>query len=141
MGQHHHALSLIRDNDACTLEGAARSGSVGGGAMLRSSLCRGAHVLLILALSAASGSSVGATESPPSSIRLSLGAACAAWREHVSDLLDQHRIAHEINDDAFHEVLLKFTAARDACSAGSHASGLRMYEEILLGRVQQSLMK
>ena len=98
-------------------------------------------MLLILALPVAVGPSVGATESPPSSVRLSLWAACAAWREHVSDLLDQHRIAHEIDEEAFHEVLLQFTAARDACSAGSHASGLRMYEAILLGRVQQRPMK
>ena len=110
--------------------------------MSGSSLWRGAFVLLIpLVLPAAVSPSVGATESPPSSLRLSLGAACAAWREHFTDLIDQHRIAHEINEDAFHEVLLQFTAARDACSAGSHASGLQMYEAIVLGRVQQRPMK
>jgi hypothetical protein len=109
--------------------------------MSRLSLWRGALVLLILTLPVAVGPSVGATESPPSSARLSLWAACAAWREHVSDLLDQHRIAHEIDDDAFHEVLLQFMNARDACSVGTQESGLRMYEAILLGRVQQRSMK
>src|SRR5687768_16676514 len=62
------------------------------GTTWQSSLRRGALVLLILALPVAVGPSIGATESPPSSVRLSLWAACAAWREHVSDLLDQHRI-------------------------------------------------
>src|SRR5829696_5318786 len=52
-----HAPTL---NDACILECAARSGSAGGGAMSRSSLWRGALVLLILALPVAVGPSVGA---------------------------------------------------------------------------------
>jgi hypothetical protein len=109
--------------------------------MSRSFLWRVALIFLVLALPVAVGPSVGATEPPRASVRLSLWAACAAWGEHMSDLLDQHRIAHEIDDNAFHEVLLQFMSARDACSAGSHESGLQMYEAILLGRVQQRPMK
>jgi hypothetical protein len=109
--------------------------------MSRSSLWRGALVLLILALPVAVGPSVGATESPPSSVRLSLWAACTAWREHFTDLIDQHRIAHEMNEDALLDFVLQFLKARDACSAGSYEIGLRMYEAILLGPVQQRPMK
>jgi hypothetical protein len=110
--------------------------------MSRSSLWRGALVLLILALPVAVGPSVGATESPPSSVRLSLWAACTAWREHFTDLIDQHRIAHEMNEDALFDFVLQFIAARDACSSRrGYEIGLRMYEAILLGPVQQRPMK
>jgi hypothetical protein len=82
-----------------------------------------------------------ATESPLLSARPWIGAACAAWHDHFADLIDQHRIAHEINDDALYEVVRQFIAARDACFAGSHETGLRIYEVIPLSPVQQRLLK
>lgn len=109
--------------------------------MSLSFLWRGALVPLILGLPVGAGSSAGAMEMPLASARPSIGAACSAWRDHFADLIDQHRIAHEIDDDALFEIVLQFMSARDACSAGSHESGLRMYEAILLGRVQQRPMK
>ena len=80
-------------------------------------------------------------ETPLASARPSRKRACGAWRDHFADLIDQHRIAHEIDDEALFEIVLQFMSARDACSAGRHESGLRMYEAILLGRVQQRPMK
>ncbi len=68
--------------------------------------------------------------------RPSLAAACAAWCDHISDLLDQHRMAHEIDDHALYEFVLQFIAARDACSPGGYEIGLRMYDAISLRRVQ-----
>ena len=108
--------------------------------MSRSSLWRGALVLLILALSVAVGPTARAKD-PPLLSAPSLLAACTAWREHFTDLIDQHRVAHEMNEDALLDFVLQFLKARDACSAGSHEIGLRMYEAILLGPVQQRPMK
>jgi hypothetical protein len=108
--------------------------------MSKSPLLRGVLVALLLASPVAVGPTARAKDLPLLSAP-SLLAACAAWREHFTDLIDQHRIAQEIDEDAFHEVLLQFLAARHACSAGSHASGLRMYEAIVLGRVHQRPLK
>ena len=95
---------------------------------------RGALIIPILALFVAVGSSARATDAPLLPARPSLPAACAAWREHISGLLDQHRIAHDIDDDALYDFVLQFIDARDACSLGSYEIGLRMYGAIALGR-------
>jgi hypothetical protein len=63
-------------------------------------------------------------------------AACNAWRVHIGDLLDQHRIAHEMDDDALSEIVRQFISARNACIPGRYEVGLRMYEAIPLRRVQ-----
>ena len=97
---------------------------------------RGALIIPILALFVAVGSSARATDAPLLPARPSLPAACAAWREHISGLLDQHRIAHDIDDDALYDFVLQFIDARDACSLGSYEIGLRMYEAIALGRAR-----
>jgi hypothetical protein len=67
--------------------------------------------------------------------------ACRAWREHVGDLIDQHRTAHDIDDDALLEFVQQFNAARDACFIGSFELGLRMYGDIEIGRVHGALLK
>jgi hypothetical protein len=109
--------------------------------MARSSLWRGALVLLFLALSVTVGPTARAKD-PPLISAPSLLAACTAWREHFADLIDQHRIAHEMNEVALLDFVLQFIAARDACSSrGGYEIGLRMYEAILLGPVQQRPMK
>ena len=40
--------------------------------------------------------------------------ACNAWREYMGKLIDQHRIAADIDEKALSEVVLQFISARDA---------------------------
>ena len=68
-----------------------------------------------------------------------LAAARAAWREHIIDLIDQHRIAHEIDEEALFEFVLQYIDARDACTPGNYEVGLRMYEAIPLRRARGML--
>ena len=104
--------------------------------MSQSSLLPRALVLFPLALSAVGGPTAQAkeaaflVETPP------LVAACNAWRVHISDLLNQHWIAHEMDDAALSEIVRQFIAARNACIPGRYEVGLRMYEAIPLRRVQ-----
>jgi hypothetical protein len=77
------------------------------------------------------------TEAPPN--RPPLSAACSAWREHISELIDQHRTVGDIDENALFEFILQFTAARDTCSAGRQDVGLRMYDDIALERVHGAL--
>ncbi len=86
----------------------------------------------------ASAHSVGAAEV---SVRPSLIAACNAWRVHIADLIDQHRIAQEIDERALADIVRRFIAARNACTPGRYETGLRMYEDIPLGPVQGKLLK
>jgi hypothetical protein len=60
--------------------------------------------------------------------------ACNAWREHISDLIEQHRTAGEMDEKALFSFVRQFIAARDACRPGRYEIGLRLYEEIALGR-------
>jgi hypothetical protein len=60
--------------------------------------------------------------------------ACNAWREHISDLIEQHRTAGEMDEKALFAFVRQFIAARDACRPGRYEIGLRLYEEIALGR-------
>jgi hypothetical protein len=69
----------------------------------------------------------------------SMTAACSAWREHIGDLIDQHRVAEDIDEKALFEFVLQFIAARNNCTFGKFDAGLRMYEEIPLGRVHGAL--
>jgi hypothetical protein len=43
--------------------------------------------------------------------------ACQAWNSHIAELIDQHRTAHELDDDQFGEVIRLFYEAQSACSA------------------------
>ena len=105
--------------------------------MSRSSALRAVLVVSLVALFVAVGPSAPAQDTTSLSGSPRLVAACNAWREHVSELLDQHRIAHEIGDDALFGFVRQFIAARNACSPDRYEIGLRMYEAIPLGRVQQ----
>jgi hypothetical protein len=104
--------------------------------MSQSSILPRALVLFSLALAAVVGPIARAKDaqflvgSPP------LVAACNAWRVHISDLLDQHWIAHEMDDHALSEIVRQFISARNACIPGRYEVGLRMYEAIPLRRVQ-----
>lgn len=82
--------------------------------------------------------SVGA---PDTSMRSPLVAACNAWRVHIADLIDQHRIAQEIDERTLADIVRRFIAARNACTPGRYETGLRMYEDIPLGPVQGRLLK
>jgi hypothetical protein len=65
-------------------------------------------------------------------------AACHAWRVHIGDLIDQHRIAQEIDEATLSAAVRQFIAARDACTPGRYEVGLRMYEAIPLGPVHRA---
>jgi hypothetical protein len=83
---------------------------------------------------------VRAVDVPAASlIQPSMTAACSAWREHIGDLIDQHRVAGDVDEKALFEFVLQFIAARDNCTFGKFDAGLRMYEEIPLGRVHGAL--
>ena len=97
--------------------------------------------VIMFAPAIAVGPGARATDASLLSVRPPPAAACNAWREHLSDLIDQHRVAHEIDDDALFDYVRQFIAARDACSPGDYETGLRMYEFIPLGPVQRRLMK
>ena len=88
----------------------------------------------------------GALSSPSPSAWASDGVArppliaqCRAWFDHVSTLMDQHRIRSEIDDVAFDAALRQFLSTRDACTMGDYATGLRLYEAFPLARVQMLL--
>ena len=37
--------------------------------------------------------------------RLPLSVACRAWNSHIAELIDQHRTAHELDDDQLSEII------------------------------------
>ncbi len=64
-----------------------------------------------------------------------LGAACQAWNGHLSELIDQHRTANEVDDDQFGEIMRLFYEAQRTCSAERFAEALAIYEAIPIGPV------
>ena len=67
--------------------------------------------------------------------RLPLSAACRAWNSHIAELIDQHRTAHELDDDQLSKIIRLFDEARSACSALRFDGGLAIYEAIPVGSV------
>jgi hypothetical protein len=67
--------------------------------------------------------------------RLPLSAACRAWNSHIAELIDQHRTAHELDDDQLSEIIRLFDEARSACSALRFDEGVAIYEAIPIGPV------
>jgi hypothetical protein len=106
--------------------------------MARSPLLHGTFVVVVLATAVGVAPSVRAAEV---SVRPSPVAACNAWRVHIGDLIDQHRIAQEIDEGALSDIVRRFIAARNACTPGRYELGLRMYEDIPLGPVQGRFLK
>ena len=100
-------------------------------------LSRGAAFVLALTATSLLGPGGQATEIT----RPSLSDACRAWREHISELLDQHRLVQEIDDSTWHVMNLQYASARDTCSIGDYTAGLRLYEAIPLGRVQGASLR
>jgi len=76
-----------------------------------------------------SGATQAMAERPP------LSAACRAWNSHIAELIDQHRIAHELDDDQIGEIIRLFYEAQSTCSALRFEEGLTIYEAILIGPV------
>jgi hypothetical protein len=64
-----------------------------------------------------------------------LAAACRVWNGHITELIDQHRIAHELEDDQVHEIIRLVYEAGSACSALRFEEGLAIYEAIPIGPV------
>jgi hypothetical protein len=71
--------------------------------------------------------------------RPSPAAECRAWSEHYGDLLEQHRIAHEVDDATIAAAAEQFGTARAACFYGDFKKGLSLYETIPLGPVRTHL--
>ena len=70
-----------------------------------------------------------------------LSAACRAWNGHIAELIDQHRIAHELEDDQVHEFIRLFDEAGSACSALRFEEGLAIYEAIPIGPVASRFLR
>ena len=66
-------------------------------------------------------------------------AACFAWSEHIGALIDEHRVAHELDDEALWSAITQYGSARTACSLGDFTTGIRLYETISIGRVRAQL--
>jgi hypothetical protein len=64
-----------------------------------------------------------------------LSGACRAWNSHIADLIDQHRMAHELDDDRLSEIMRLFYEAQRTCSALRFEEGLAIYEAIPIGPV------
>lgn len=67
--------------------------------------------------------------------RPSPSAACHAWHGHIADLIDQHRVANEIDENALGDIIRLFYEAQSACWALRFDEGLAIYETIPLGPV------
>jgi hypothetical protein len=59
-----------------------------------------------------------------------------AWNNHIADLIDQHRIAHEIDDAQFGDIIRQFYEAQAACTASHFTEGLALYDAIPIGQVR-----
>jgi len=64
-----------------------------------------------------------------------LSAACRAWNSHIAELIDQHRTAHELDDNQLSEMIRRFDEAQRTCSALRFEEGLAIYEAIPIGPV------
>ena len=67
--------------------------------------------------------------------RLPLSAVCRAWDIHIAELIDQHRVAHELDDDQLGDIIQRFYEAQHTCSALRFEEGLALYESIPIGSV------
>jgi hypothetical protein len=70
-----------------------------------------------------------------------LSAACRAWDSHIAELINQHRTAHELDDDQVHEIIRLFYDTGSACSALRFEEGLAIYEAIPIGPVASRLLR
>jgi hypothetical protein len=70
-----------------------------------------------------------------------LSAACQAWNSHIAGLFDQHRTAHELDDDQLGDVIRRFYEAQHSCSALRFEEGLTLYETIPIGSVASRLLR
>ena len=64
-----------------------------------------------------------------------LSTACQTWNSHIAELIDQHRTAHELDDDQFGEIIQLFYEAQRNCSALRFEEGLAIYEAIPIGPI------
>jgi hypothetical protein len=65
-----------------------------------------------------------------------LSQACLAWNAHIADLIDQQRVANDLDDEQLSEIIRLFANARIACTALRFAEGLAIYDSILIGQVR-----
>src|SRR3712207_669823 len=67
--------------------------------------------------------------------------ACRAWRSHIGDLIDRHRIAHEIDDEELWSIIWRFHEAQTDCSAQRFEEAFRNYETIPIRQVRQGPLR
>jgi hypothetical protein len=60
--------------------------------------------------------------------RRPLSAACRTWSSHIDELIDQHRTAHELDDNQIGEIIRLFYEAQSTSSALHFEEGLAIYE-------------
>jgi hypothetical protein len=65
-----------------------------------------------------------------------LSQACLAWNGHIADLIDQQRVANDLDDEQLSNVIRLFNDARSACTASRFAEGLAIYDVIPIGQVR-----
>ena len=133
-----HRNDLVGFRHSLRESASARMSRTKGVSLFRSGLSVCVMVIACAALLGAGAQGIRAGEA---SVRPSAVAACNAWRVHIGDLIDQHRIAQEIDERTLADIVRRFIAARNACTPGRYETGLRMYEDIPLGPVQGKLLK
>ena len=133
-----HRNHLVGFRHSLREPASARMSGTKGVNLFRSGLSVCVMVIACAALLGAGAQDIRAGEA---SVRPSAVAACNAWRVHIGDLIDQHRIAQEIDERTLADIVRRFIAARNACTPGRYEVGLRMYEDIPLGPVQGKRLK
>jgi hypothetical protein len=66
-------------------------------------------------------------------------AICWTMNEHISDLLNRHRLATEMDEADFHAALQKFYEAQTTCEAGRYDEALSLYTLVPVRRPQTLL--
>ncbi len=128
-----HQNDLVGFRHSLRESASARMSRTKGVSLFRSGLSVCVMVIACAALLGAGAQGIRAGEA---SVRPSAVAACNAWRVHIGDLIDQHRIAQELDECTLSDIVRRFITARNACTPGRYELGLRMYEEIPIGPVQ-----
>jgi hypothetical protein len=67
--------------------------------------------------------------------RPSQWAACRAWKIHIADLIEQHRIINDLEEANLYDIIRQFYDAESSCAQQRFEDGLLLYETIPIGHV------